>query len=522
MPQFAMGIADAAYVIKSLADGVAPEPAWFATAAELPDLTPHGRASLGKLREALVGFDESSHPWDVLSSLLLDQTRIAAALTTDSSIASRAKSIAVWQLLNFVRSVTPGQGLPIVRLLERIRRLVRLADERDLRQLPAAAQGLDAVRLMTIHGSKGLEFRAIHFPGVNNNSIPRSPNMFQGIETPDGLVQGLTGTGAEVRKHAHLDEQECLFYVAMSRARDRLTLYSPTKQKGDRRWDHSPYIDRIVPPMDRIYVDPVLELPPEDSEKVDIVFEGTASIGDTTLATYDSCPRRFFYSYLLGVGGKRFETTFMKMHDAVQMVVDWMVRQDPGQIDQAEVDRRLGTALVETGVASNGYADEYRAIAEILIDRLAESRAGMTRVANPGFALASGGVTIDIRVDDVLQDALGRTFVRRVRTGHSTKKSREDSASTSLFFAAHRSLPGSLIEVVHLAESESMPIKIEARKLTERRAEVDNVVEAILAGDLPPKRSNRSCPRCPAFFICGPLPAGTLVKKFEKGLTGPV
>lgn len=522
MAQFSMEIGDAAYVIQQLAAGTAPEPAWSATVEQLPDLTRAGRTALDEIGKALAGFDEKSSPWEVLAALLLDRTRMAADLAISTTIASRAKSIAIWQLMNFVRNPAPGQGLPIVRLLDRIRRLVRLADERDLRQLPSSAQGLDAVRLMTIHGSKGLEFRAIHFPGVNTNSMPRSANMFQGIETPDGLIRGAEGTGKEIRQRAHLDEQECLFYVAMSRARDRLNIYTPTKMADGKRWGHSEYIDRIVPPTLRSHIDPILELPAEDAGTVDLVFEGKFSIGDTKLATYDSCPRRFYYSYLLEVGGKRFETTFMKMHDAVQLVVDWMVQQPPDQVDPGEVNRRLGLALERTGVGKNGYADEYRAIAETLVDRLIESRAGMTKISNPGLVLTSGDATIDVRVDDILEDAEGRLRVRRVRTGHGTKKSQTDAASTSLFFAARENFPGSTIEVVHLAEPDCMPIEIDQKKLAARRAGVDGVVSAILAGDLPPVRSSRSCPRCPAFFICGSLPSGTLTKKVSAGVTGSV
>ena len=70
------------------------------------------------------------------------------------------------------------------RVLDRVRRLVRLGDDRDLRQLPAAAQHLDAVRLMTIHGAKGLEFGGVHVPGLNSDTIPRTP--------PSGPTRTLT------------------------------------------------------------------------------------------------------------------------------------------------------------------------------------------------------------------------------------------------------------------------------------------------------------------------------------------
>jgi hypothetical protein len=373
---------------------------------------------------------------------------------------------------------------------------------------------------MTVHGSKGLEFRAIHFPGVNKNSIPRSANQFQGIETPSGLVRGLEGTGQEVRRGAHDDEQECLFYVAMSRAKERLTLYSPTKNAAGSKWGHSEFIDRIVPPATKRHVVPALELPPEGVSKVDVVFDGPVSIGDTKLAIYDSCPRRFYYSCLLEVGGKRVETTFMRMHDAVQRVVDWMVNEAPQQVHAPEVEQRLAVALEQTGVSSSGYADEYKAIAEALIARLIESRTGTNKVVNPGLFLRSGAAEIAVRVDDILEDAEGRTLIRRVRTGHATKKSQTDTASTSLFLAAQEAFPNSRIELVHLADAEPMQIEVDPKKLSVRRAGIDKVVRAILDGDLPPERSSRSCPRCPAFFICGSLPPGTLVKKTSGEVTG--
>ena len=49
-----------------------------------------------------------------------------------------------------------------------------LAEERDLRQIPAGALHMDAVRLMTVHGSKGLEFEAVHVPGLTKQSFPSS------------------------------------------------------------------------------------------------------------------------------------------------------------------------------------------------------------------------------------------------------------------------------------------------------------------------------------------------------------
>src|SRR5205823_6377001 len=107
-------------------------------------------------------------------------------------------------------------------LLERIRRLVLLSDERDLRQLPLAAQGIDAVRLMTMHGSKGLEFPVVHIPGLNDGSLPRSPNapLSRAILPPDGLIEGAEGKAIDAVRAGIIEEQQCLFFVALSRAKD--------------------------------------------------------------------------------------------------------------------------------------------------------------------------------------------------------------------------------------------------------------------------------------------------------------
>ncbi|WP_330220051.1 UvrD-helicase domain-containing protein [Agrobacterium tumefaciens] len=189
MDDFAMSLEDVGVILDAVSKGKGPSPIWTFGEQDLPDLSFDGRNALAKAARALSGLHEASQPWEVLVSLLLDRTRIAAAIAETATISSRARGIAIWQLLNFCRTQPSGKGLPIRRLLDRVRRLVRLADDRDLRQLPNAAQGLDAVRLMTVHGSKGLEFRAVHFPGISTDSIPRSPNHFQGIESPDGLVK---------------------------------------------------------------------------------------------------------------------------------------------------------------------------------------------------------------------------------------------------------------------------------------------------------------------------------------------
>ena len=150
----------------------------FAELDGLPEaegISVEGRSGLRQLAEDMAGLNRGASAWEFLSAYLLDRTEMVREMGRETTVSGRMKGVAVWQFLNFVRgqSVAKG-GLRIRRTLDRVRQLVLLAEERDLRQVPAAALDMDAVRLMTVHGSKGLEFEAVHLPGLTRGSFPSS------------------------------------------------------------------------------------------------------------------------------------------------------------------------------------------------------------------------------------------------------------------------------------------------------------------------------------------------------------
>ena len=87
------------------------------------------------------GGEQRTHAWPAAPKavaqrpLSVDYCPATAMIAETPTISSRARGIAIWQLLNFCRTQPSGKGLPIKRLLDRVRRLVRLADDRDLRQV---------------------------------------------------------------------------------------------------------------------------------------------------------------------------------------------------------------------------------------------------------------------------------------------------------------------------------------------------------------------------------------------------
>lgn len=82
----------------------------------------------------------------------------------------------------------------------------------------------DAVRLMTVHGAKGLEFPHVFILRANSNSFPTSYKETlvafpQELRDPDSVIELDDQT-------LHKQEERRLFYVAMTRARDSLHMYA--------------------------------------------------------------------------------------------------------------------------------------------------------------------------------------------------------------------------------------------------------------------------------------------------------
>jgi ATP-dependent helicase/nuclease subunit A len=107
-------------------------------------------------------------------------------------------------------------------------------------EAPVEGEALDAVRLMTIHRAKGLEFDVVCVADLGRGPRWRAELMRIGRDGRFGLRLGEPGTGrresaleykalGEERLADEAAEERRLFYVAMTRARERLILSGAAK-----------------------------------------------------------------------------------------------------------------------------------------------------------------------------------------------------------------------------------------------------------------------------------------------------
>jgi len=125
-------------------------------------------------------------------------------------------------------------------LLEYLRTLYQLRQD-TVRVLEDDGEGIpDVVRVMTIHASKGLEFPVVYLPNLAQGRFP-AQHRGDAAPLPPTLGDGAIESQVETRPL----EEMCLFYVAVTRAREELIL-SYAEQYGKRRYQPAEFISVVM------------------------------------------------------------------------------------------------------------------------------------------------------------------------------------------------------------------------------------------------------------------------------------
>ncbi len=516
MRRYELSLQDVAVVTRHLRETTKPTVEKLAETARLPSLSATAAESLQRLSADLSGLPQGS-TWDYLATWLLDQTRYAAELSEGTTVSARMRAVAIWQFLNFVREQSPTHSsAPIQRTLDRVRQLVLLAEERDLRQVPVGALHMDAVRLMTIHGSKGLEFKAVHVPGLTVASVPSNYRGHR-CPPPDGMVADATGADStELLKTAHYDEEECLFFVAASRARTHLRLTLCRKQPGGNNRGPSPYLNEITTHCVEVPKPAQLPLPPDAPRPLSIEIHWSTrwQVTDRHIKSYEQCPRRFFYTHVLGLGSARKTTAFSRTHDCLYDLIKWLAAErlsrEPTTADAlVEFDRIWSTR----GPRNHAFAADYRRLATQLVDSLVRHGAGRRFRESQPLAIDFPNGRVVVEPDEMAELPDGTVVLRRVRTGY--KRSDEyDRLEYTLYMLAAQAHFGVAyrFEALHLTDETFEAVTITSQKLAKRKTRSAELLSGITAGRFPPEPDPVTCPRCPHFFICPATPRGPLTQ----------
>ncbi len=218
--------------------------------------------------------------------------------------------------------------------------------ERDAGEDGALGQdveaGPDVVKIMTVHGSKGLEFRFVFVVSLVDRKFPAQARA-EALPLPDGLAK----KAAEEAPNDHLEEERRLFYVAVTRAKEHLYFTSAEDYGGARKRKLSRFLvelgygDAAARASERPPLEPAPAAAPQEG---DIVIEVPKQFSFTQLAAFATCPLqyKFAHVYKIPIFGSYTMSFGKTMHYALQRFFETWIERTTGVA--------AGAILVEEGL----------------------------------------------------------------------------------------------------------------------------------------------------------------------------
>ena len=437
------------------------------------------------------------------------------------------------------------------------------------RELEAVAEeeGADAVRLLTIHAAKGLEFKVVIVADAGRDRMPPSPDEI--LALPDGRFGFRVADPAstkrrgafdyeavkEARQEAERAERLRLYYVAMTRAKERLIVSGavdlgserelPTPiawvldrlgadeelaQAGDAPVELARGEARLLVRLDRHRPDVAAPAAAEeDAESAEdgqlalfAALEEVAAppaapvlpplvalpepplhrvrrLSFTALSTFEQCAYKYFARYGLGMSERPVEVeepagrSGTEVGSAVHAVLE--------QVDLTAPEApELEDELVRSLVAAYCESDLARRVAALT---------GVEKERH--FTFEHDGVLVHGFLD-VFQFAERRALVLDYKTnvlGESAPEEvvEEDYRLQRLVYALACFRAGAEeVEVVyHFLERPEAPVEVtfSLADVSELEAQLSAAIARIQAGEFPPTPSDFACAGCPALdLVC--------------------
>ena len=386
---------------------------------------------------------------------------------------------------------------PLTGFLDHLRRLARLGvtlGERD--EDPG-----DAVRVLTVHASKGLEFPVVFVPNLSVGRFP--PRPAPGL-LPPTPTDGETPPAAPIE----IEEEARLFFVALTRARDHLIL-SRARRYGRFTAQPTPLLDAIenapglrefrweraitpIPNNGAPDAIPVERGRGEAQRKQDPPIIGDKRVIDPLTAAdaelYLRCPRRYAYERV-----EKLSSGPPSAYDAFKRATLAVLRQE----------REIADAWDELGPpADHPHAPLYRNAADRILARPTPRAEKAQRGESLSVALPSGA-TLTVAPDALLPDGTLERHTFRKPPDDDTEEAPNERILSLLHEAIEQNeLPAS-VAVRYLQSDTVLPAPPRPRSRKNHLDQYDRAVEGIQLRVFPAQPDDFSaCPACPFFFVC--------------------
>ncbi len=483
---------------------------------ELRDLSPDTLVSAAKLVKDIQHYLQMSR--DQITGVVLYQfltnSNYLKRLTQQESVENNLKIQNIAKFFDVVWAFAQvAREDRVIHFVDYLDLLMEAGDD------PGTAEAdldMDAVNVLTVHKAKGLEWPVVFMVSLIHNRFPHTQRR-DPIELPDDLVKEILPKG-----DFHLQEERRLFYVGMTRAKDRLIFTSAEDYGGVRNRKVSPF---VLEALDRPHLDLVsmktgamdkiqrFSSAPEGitPAQTPLPADSVLNLSYYQVDDYETCPLKYKYVHILRLPFFHHRIVYGKaVHAAVELYFRHKVNEIPVTVNDLHSAYKM--AWRNIGFLSREHEERrFESGLEVIRQffEREEDKGNVPKFIEEPFSFMSGKNRISGRWDRV-DERDGQIVIIDFKTSEvyrqdAANKRVKDSLQLVIYAMAYarkwERLPDRI--ELHFIESGLVGSAGVSDKMLEKVEEVvSRTAEGIRRRDYTPRPSYQSCKYCAYTEIC--------------------
>lgn len=362
----------------------------------------------------------------------------------------------------------------------------------------------DAVRIMTVHQAKGMQWPVVFLPAMLRNRFPAASI---GGKSVWNLIPA-DGVKGQARYGGTVADERRLFYVAMTRAQKFLhMIWAPIEGKNNRYIRPSEFWEDILESkfVKRRAQDYTKRKRLKPAPKAGVT---NVVLSFSDLKYFFECPYQFKLRILYGFNIPIHEALGYgkSLHDALAEVHARAIRGDI--VSDKEVPKLVESHL-HTPYAYPSLRKQLKETAEkVLRDYITDNRKDFRNIefCEKTIEVSLGdGVSVNGRIDLVRRKDTNETTIVDLKSTDRTQTEEVTETQLHVYALGYQELTGrnaDYVEVYNLDERKRKPRSVDEDFIEDVKVKVRSAALALREGKLPPKPAQKKCNNCDYCRMC--------------------